>query len=168
MIVALGGSLLLAVPSIAQELTPGPHDQTAEACPNDGVANGLFQGFKDGLPRPPCAEPTLLPGKVKPLNSRKPAEFATPADPTLKADTQIASTELGFQEGVAPAPGRAINYHGQKYLVIDVTANGGGPTFAGGSPFVIGIDGAKLTVGLKAILPGSTLDPDRLEVSAIN
>ena len=51
---------------------------------------------------------------------------------------------------------------------VNYTFIEGGPTFAGGSPFVVGVSGSVLQVGLKAIVPGSLLDPDRLEVSVVN
>ena len=158
----VAGMLMLAA------LPAGAQDQSSCAIGHDSVAEGAFSGFTDGLLRPPCAEPTLPPSTVRPLFTKKPSEFAEPPGPPLIADQHVASTELGFQQGVAPAPGRSITFNGQKFRVVDVQATGGGPTFAGGSPFVIGINGSVLQVGLKAIVPGSLLDPDRLEVSALN
>lgn len=159
-----GALLLLAVPSVAlsQQQAAGGVSESS------GVADGAFAGFARDLPLPPQSEPSLPPGSVAPMSSRKPSEFAPPAGKPLVADTHVASTELGFRQGVAPAPGRAIIFHGQKFRVIDVRATGGGPTFAGGSPFVIGVNGSRLMVGLKSIVPGSVLDPDRFEVTAVN
>jgi hypothetical protein len=170
---AMASSVVLAVsavawPAAAQQQTDAqPSDSSACPAPG-GVAEGAFGGFEKGLPRPPCSEPSLPPGNVIPFVSKTPSDFAAPAGPPLVADTQVASTELGFEQGVAPAPGRSIMYNGRKYRVVDVTAKGGGPTFAGGSPFVIGVIGARLTVGLKAIVPGSSLDPDRFDASVVN
>lgn len=80
--------------------------------------------------------------------SDKPA----PAD-RLTADTHVESTELGFDKGIAPAPGRKVSFKGKQYRVADVAAKGGGPTFAGGSQFVIGVSGSVLIVGLASELP---------------
>ena len=153
--------MMLALPAAAQ-------DQGSCATGHDSVAEGAFSGFIGSLPRPPCAEPTLPPNTVRPLFTKKPSEFAEPPGEPLIADRHVVSTDLGFQQGVAPAPGRSITFGGQKYRVVDVQAKGGGATFAGGSPFVIGVSGSVLQVGLKAIVPGSLLDPDRLEVTVVN
>lgn len=153
--------MLAALPAAAQ-------DQSGCTGNREGIAEGAFSGFNSSLLQPPCAEPTLPPNTVKPLFTKKPSEFAEPPGEPLLADRHVVSTELGFQQGVAPAPGRSIVFRGQKYRVIDVQTKGGGPTFAGGSPFVIGVSGSILQVGLKAIVPGSLLDPDRLEVSVLN
>jgi hypothetical protein len=153
--------MLAALPAAAQ-------DQSRCATGHDGIAEGAFSGFPSSALMPPCAEPTLPPNTVRPLFTKKPSEFAEPPGEPLIADQHVASTDLGFQQGVAPAPGRSITFGGQKYRVVDVRVAGGGPTFAGGSPFVIGVSGSVLQVGLKAIVPGSLLDPDRLEVTVVN
>ena len=44
---------------------------------------------------------------------------------------------------------------GRIYLVVDVTAEDGRPTFAGGSRFIITTDGGALDIGLKAIAKGA-------------
>lgn len=162
-ILAMGSMLVFALPAAAQQVA---EQNTCSS--SGGVADGAFSGIKHEALLPPCSEPSLPPSRVVPLKSKKPSEFAEPAKPPLKPDEKVASTLLGFQQGVAPAPGRTLRYHGNKYLVVDVQADGGGPTFAGGSPFVIGISGTKLTVGLKSIVPGSELDPDRLDVTVVN
>jgi hypothetical protein len=164
-IVTVAGMMLLALPAAAQVLAK---DQSTCATGNESIADGAFSGFNSGLLQPPCAEPSLPPNTVKPLFTKKPSEFAEPPGEPLIADEHVASTDLGFQQGVAPAPGRSITFRGQKYRVVDVQAKGGGPTFAGGSPFVIGVNGSILQVGLKAIVPGSLLDPDRLEALVVN
>jgi hypothetical protein len=67
------------------------------------------------------------------------------------ADIHVASTDLGFEKGVAPALGRTMGYRGRDYLVVDVAAAGNGPVFSGGSQFVITTQGGTLQVGLKAM-----------------
>ncbi len=67
------------------------------------------------------------------------------------ADLQVSSTDLGFDREVAPAPGRAVDYRGQEYLVVTVEAVGNGPVFSGGSRFVITTRGGALRVGLRAL-----------------
>lgn len=164
-IVTVAGTMLFALPAAAQDQA---RDQGACANGHESIADSAFSNFNSGVLQPPCAEPSLPPNTVKPLFTKKPSEFAEPPGEPLIADQHVTSTDLGFQQGVAPAPGRSITFKGQKYRVVDVTAKNGGPTFAGGSPFVIGINGSVLQVGLKAIEPGSLLDPDRLEVSVVN
>jgi hypothetical protein len=159
-----GAVLLFAVPAVAQSRLQA----AGGVSESSGVADGAFAGFTRGLPLPPQGEPSLPPGSVAPMSSGKPPEVASPAGKPLVADTHVASTELGFRQGVAPAPGHAIIFHGQKFRVIDVEASGGGPTFAGGSPFVIGESGSRLMVGLKSMVPGSVLDPDRFEATAVD
>ncbi len=78
------------------------------------------------------------------------SDAATPAGIPVVADLHVVSTELGFQKGVSPAPGRIVGYWGQEYLVLEVAAVGDGPIFSGGSRFVITTKGGALDVGLKA------------------
>jgi hypothetical protein len=159
LLAAMAAAAAFVLPAVAQEAN----------CPAkpDTLADGAFANFNDGLPKPPCAEPSLPPGTVKPLASQPRSEFAAP-DKSLIADYHIASTELGFEKGIAPAPGLAITYQGKKYRVTDVEPEGGGPSFSGGSRFVIGVQGSSLMVGLKSYVPGGPLDPERLQVSALN
>ncbi len=79
----------------------------------------------------------------------------SPAAPGVQliADTHVESTKLGFDKGVAPAPGRMVTFQGKEFQVVDVVAKGGGPTFAGGSQHVIGVDGSSLIVGLVSAVP---------------
>jgi len=148
-----------ALPSVAQEAN----------CPAkaDTIVDGAFSKFTDDLPKPPCAEPSLPPGTVRPVASQPHPQYAKPDKP-LAADYHVISTALGFEKGVAPAPGLAVTYQGKKYRVTDVQVDGGGPSFSGGSRFVISISGSSLMVGLKSYVPGSDLDPERFQVSAIN
>lgn len=68
-----------------------------------------------------------------------------------EADLHVASTDLGFDRAVAPAPGRIVGYRGREYLVVEVVALANGPTFSGGSRFVITTRGGALEVGLRAV-----------------
>jgi hypothetical protein len=99
----------------------------------------------------PCAEPSLPPATVAPMPSKACSDIAPPAGAPVAADLHVASTELGFQQGIAPAPGRTVGYLGVEYLVVEVSALGDGPIFSGGSRFVITTKGGALDVGLKAM-----------------
>ena len=87
-------------------------------------------------------------------------EFPDPAGEPRQADLRVASTDLGFESGIGPAPGYAVAYQGKRYLVIDIKTPDGSPFFSGGSRFVIGVKGARLDVGLAVVpagrAPGST------------
>jgi len=85
------------------------------------------------------------------MPSRELSDIAPPAGAPVLADLHVASTELGFQRGIAPAPGRTVGYRGLDYLVVEVTAVGDGPVFSGGSLFAITTTGGALDVGLKAM-----------------
>ncbi len=99
----------------------------------------------------PCAEPSLPPATIAPMPFGPHSDAATPARAPVVADLHVASTELGFQKGTSPAPGRTVGYRGQEYLVLEVAAVGNGPIFSGGSRFVITTMGGALVVGLKAM-----------------
>ncbi len=45
-----------------------------------------------------------------------------------------------------------MTWQGASYLVVDAVANGGRPTFSGGSRFVITSAGGTLRIGLKAVV----------------
>ena len=97
----------------------------------------------------PLADPPAMPRSgVAPVSP-------SPAAPgvQLVADTHLESTRLGFDKGVAPAPGRKVIFEGKEFQVVDVVAKGGGPTFAGGSQHVIGVNGSSLIVGLASAVP---------------
>ena len=85
------------------------------------------------------------------MPSKESSDIAPPAGAPVVADLHVASTELGFEQGIAPAPGRSVGYRGLDYLVVEVTAVGDGPIFSGGSRFVITTRGGALDVGLKAM-----------------
>jgi hypothetical protein len=93
----------------------------------------------------------LPPATVAPMPSKPRSDIAPPAGVPLVADLHVASTELGFQQGIAPAPGRTVDYRGLEYLVVEVAAVGDSPIFSGGSHFVITTKGGALDVGLKAM-----------------
>jgi hypothetical protein len=96
------------------------------------------------------AEPSLLPANPAPVPAAASSDVAPPAGVPAVADLHVASTALGFEQGIAPALGRTIGYQSQEYLVVEVAAVGNGPTFSGGSRFVITTQGGALEVGLKA------------------
>ena len=113
--------------------------QQATMCP---LSNGILQ--------PPCAEPSPPPASHPPLPGVN-SDAVPPAGVAPVADLHVASTDLGFDRGIGPAPGETIGYRRQAYLVVDVAAIDGGPTFAGGSRFAVTTKGGALEVGLKAM-----------------
>lgn len=139
-----------------------------QVCPTGqgSIGEGSITGFTEGQPQPPCQEPTLPPASPRPLASKS-REFPAPAGATIKPEFSVASTELGFEKGIGPAPGYAIAYQGKRYLVVDVKAADGGPSFSGGSRFVIGVRGANLVVGLAGIPSGKAPEPPPIESASI-
>jgi hypothetical protein len=125
----------------------------SKMCPPSALqpADGQFIGLKGGgVPQPPCAEPSLPPATHPPLSGVN-SDAVPPASMAPVADLHVASTDLGFDRGIGPAPGGTIEYRGQAYLVVEVAAVDRGPTFSGGSRFVITTRGGVLEVGLKAM-----------------
>jgi hypothetical protein len=114
-------------------------------------ADGPFTSLAGTLPQAPCAEPSLPPATIAPMPSKPRSEAAPPAGVPVVADIHVAATLLGFEKGIGPAVGRAVAYQGQEYLVVEVAETGGGPTFSGGSRFVIATAGGALEIGLKAM-----------------
>jgi hypothetical protein len=92
-------------------------------------------------PSPPV-QPQVAPAPIE----GKPATVEAPK--SIHADFQVESTALGFEQGIAPAPGSAVTYRGKLYEVAEVFAADGGPSFSGGSRFVITTEGGRLVVGL--------------------
>lgn len=88
-----------------------------------------------------------------PLPGEPPRVGAPPPGLPLVADRHVSSTDLGFERGIGPAAGQTLSWRGARYLVVDVTAEGGRPTFSGGSRFAITTAGGTLAIGLKAIAP---------------
>ena len=134
----------IGAPALAQQATNCPPSL-------NHPADGPFSRISDGLVRGPCAEASLPPATPTPVPSPPPSDGAPPAGVPIVADLQVAGTALGFERGIAPAPGLTVAYQGQEYLVVEVTALGGGPTFSGGSRFVITSRGGSLDVGLRAV-----------------
>lgn len=155
----VGAPVALALPAAAQ--------QSAAGCPSvsSTVGEGPFKGFADALPLPPCQDPSRPPATAPPLASRS-DELPPPAGAPIKPDTRVASTELGFDKGIGPAPGYVIAYHGKNYLVVDVAVEGGGPFFSGGSRYVIGAEGSSLVIGL-AQYKGQPSKPKPAEAASI-
>jgi len=79
-----------------------------------------------------------------------PKTFDKPPEVKL-ADTHVESTKLGFDKGIGPAVGRNVTWRGREYEVTDVAVVGGGPSFCGGSKFVVAPEGGSLMIGLKEI-----------------
>lgn len=165
-ILAASAAMLLAGPVVGQEVVGqeivAPEKRPVAVCPT--VHEGTASGFAPAVPPTRCSEPTMPPAFVMPFHS----EASTQPEAPLAADLHLASTELGFEKGVGPAPGHSVQYRGQKYRVTGIEVKGGGRFFSGGSAFVVGVSGSSLIVGLKAIQPGGALDPDRFDPSVVN
>ena len=114
-----------------------------------GLALGAVMAAQPAMAQQ--ADSSLLPADPAPVPAAASSDFVAPAGVPAVADLHVASTALGFERGIAPAPGRSIGYQGQEYLVVEVAAVGNGPTFSGGSRFVITTQGGALEVGLKAV-----------------
>jgi hypothetical protein len=114
-----------------------------------GLALGAVMAAMPALAQQ--GESFVVPVNPAPVPAAASPDFAPPAGVPAVADLHVASTVLGFEKGVAPAPGRTIRYRDQQYLVVEVAAVGNGPTFSGGSRFVITTRDGALEVGLKAM-----------------
>jgi hypothetical protein len=88
-----------------------------------------------------------------PLPGVPPRVGAPPAGTPPVADHHVPATDLGFERGIGPAVGQTVSWRGVRYLVVDVTADGGRPTFSGGSRFSITTAEGALDIGLKALAP---------------
>ena len=146
----LGASIL--APASAQDMRWQGVDPKDAPCPTvpPGPAVEIHNGQGGGSASMPSCDGTFrLPVVIAP--SAAPA--AKPYTPGAKVvpDYRGASTELGFEKGVAPAPGRTVTYRGGNYFVAEVVVAGGGPIFSGNSRHVISTSGANLVVGLKEI-----------------
>jgi hypothetical protein len=148
MLWGLAAAVMVTLPAAAQQ-------PSACTAPHGSLAEGAFGGFKNTVPLPPCAEPSLPPLTTWPTAAKAPPVNPPPAGPPEIADHHVASTELGFERGIGPAPGWGVTWRGRVYVVVDVTAKGGHPTFAGGSHFIITTEGGALDIGLKAIAKGA-------------
>lgn len=85
-----------------------------------------------------------------PIMAPTPKTIDKPPEVKL-ADTHVESTKLGYDKGVGPAVGRNVTWRGRDYEVTDVAVVGGGPSFCGGSKFVIAPEGRVLLIGLKEV-----------------
>jgi len=88
-----------------------------------------------------------------PLPGEPPRIGAAPPGVPPVVDHHVSSTDLGFERGIGPAAGQTVSWRGETYLVVDVVADGGRPTFSGGSRFAITTAGGALDIGLKALAP---------------
>jgi hypothetical protein len=136
--------------AVTVALPAGAQQPPACTAPRGSLAEGAFGGFKSTMPLPPCAEPSLPPLTAWPAAAKAPVKPPPASRPSV-ADHRIPSTGLGFEQGIGPAPGLGVTWRGRTYLVVEVTAKDGRPTFAGGSRFIITTEGGALDIGLKAI-----------------
>lgn len=146
----LGASAIASVS--AQDLKWQGVDPKEAPCPTvpPGPAVDIYSGQSGGSASMPSCDGTFrLPVVIAPSQP----ESVKPYTPGAKVvpDYRVASTELGFEKGVAPAPGRTVIYRGGNYFVAEVLVAGGGPIFSGNSRHVISTSGANLMVGLKEI-----------------
>jgi hypothetical protein len=151
----MAGALVVSQPAAAQD---------NQGCP--GPLN-FFGGFKATVPIPPCPDTSLPPLGVGETVAKPPPVGAPPAGDPQRPEHHVASTDLGFERGIGPAPGHAVTWRGRKYIVVDVMASEGRPTFAGGSRFIITTDGGSLEIGLKA-LGADASEPIMADATAIN
>lgn len=152
--------------AFAAGLPAAAEQPAACSAPHGSLAEGAFRGFANTILVPPCAEPSLPPLTMQPTAAKAPPANPPPASLPQIADHHIASTELGFERGIGPALGRGVTWRGRLYLVVDVKARDGRPTFAGGSRFVITTDGGALDIGLKAIAKGA-LEPEMANATPV-
>lgn len=156
MLRGLAVAVLVVLPARAQQ---PPACNAPWRYPGDGASGA----YVTTLVLPPCAGPSLPPiaGKAPPVNP-------PPANPPEIADHLIPSTDLGYEQGIGPAPGWAVTWRGSVYVVVYVTAREGRPTFTGGSRYIITTAGGVLDVGLKAIAKDA-LAPEMADaISLIN
>lgn len=69
-----------------------------------------------------------------------------------KIEKRVESTDLGFEQSVAPGPGRKVTFQGRQYQVAQVEVEGGGPMLLA-NHYVIGVLGSRLIVSLKEVDP---------------
>lgn len=146
----LGASLFAS--ASAQDLRWQGVDPKVAPCPTvpPGPAVDIYSGQSGSSASMPSCDGTFrLPVVIAP-SAPDAAKPATPGGKVVP-DYRVASTELGFEKGVAPAPGRTVIYRGGNYFVAEVVVAGGGPIFSGNSRHVISTSGANLLVGLKEI-----------------
>ena len=102
---------------------------------------------------PAGAQPLATPlAPEKPVPGEAPRLGAPPPGAPVVADVHVSSVKLGYDKGIGPAPGQTVTWQGASYVVVDAVANGGRPTFSGGSRFVITSEDGALEIGLKAVI----------------
>ena len=100
---------------------------------------------------PVHAQQGMMPSPLPtPIMAPTPKTIDKPPEVKL-ADTHVESTKLGYDKGVGPAVGRNVTWRGREYEVTDVAVVGGGPSFCGGSKFVVAPEGRGLMIGLKEV-----------------
>lgn len=97
-----------------------------------------------------AAAPMPAPMAVAPLMAPTPDKAKPPAL-DMPADLHVDSTRLGYEKGIGPAVGRLVTWRDKEYEVTDVVVSDGGPSFSGGSRFVVAPAGRGLMVGLRAL-----------------
>jgi hypothetical protein len=97
--------------------------------------------------QPPMITPPMI---VSPLVAPTPPKVQPPA-PEMPADLHVDSTRLGYDKGIGPAVGRLVTWRDKEYEVTDIVVSDGGPSFSGGSRFVVAPAGRGLMVGLRAL-----------------
>jgi hypothetical protein len=107
-----------------------------------GAAWSQQGGFSGNAPLPigPSMPAAPLPASAEPRRT-----FKAP-----KIEKRVESTDLGFEQSVAPGPGRTVTFQGKQYRVAEVEVMGGGPMLLA-NHYVIGVQGSRLIVGLRAI-----------------
>ena len=117
-----------------------------------GRASLLSLSLGIALALPAAAQPLKTPlAPERPVPGEPPRLGAPEPGVPAVADLHVPSVALGFDTGVGPAPGQTVTWKGAAYLVVDAVANGGRPTFSGGSRFVITSAGGTLEIGLRAV-----------------
>ena len=101
----------------------------------------------------PIVQPAVItpPMIVSPLVAPTPSKVQQPPALQMPADLHVDSTRLGYDKGIGPAVGRLVTWRDKEYEVTDIVVSDGGPSFSGGSRFVVAPAGRGLMVGLRAL-----------------
>ena len=91
----------------------------------------------------PLPMPQLLPPPPLSALSEPKQTYAPP-----RIERRVESTELGYDQSVAPGPGRTVTFQGRQYQVAEVEVLGGGPLLFF-NHYVIGPEGSRLIVSLR-------------------
>ncbi len=86
---------------------PAAAQQTTWRVPHltEARLKGHLVVSKNTVLLPPCAEPSLLPLTTWPTAAKEPPLNPPPARPPRDRGHHVASTDLGFERGIGPAPG---------------------------------------------------------------